>query len=188
MNQIGEGIITVFILSLITVGFFYAVIAHDNAELSTTTAIPEPYYTATRNPDLTSQDLITLLNNFSAPHEYERDTFDCTEGAAYMEWYLENRGYDAELAIVLTPFGSHAVTIVHLQDRDKVLIDTFVPSYLRLYTKRYNDEDTSGEGNGERPMIGKHTNVHKNIYDACEKGRYSEWDWWNEVNFTAVDS
>ena len=183
MNEIGEGIITVFILSLITVGFFSAVVAHDNAELSTTIVIPEPYYTGTRNPDLTSADLLDLLlNHYTVPHEYERDVFDCTEGAAYMEWYLENRGYDADIVHgVRTACGFHAIVIVHLKDRDEGVIDTFRPSFYY----------------GPPPKDGR---VLKDIYDVWTwegkqhedipgwKREYSEYDWWTEVNFTAVNS
>ena len=178
MNEIREGIITVFILSLITVGFFYSVIAHDNAELSTTTVIPEPYYTGTRNPDLTSADLIDLIiNHTTMPHKYERDVFDCTEGAAYLERYLQNRGYDADIVHgVRTAFGFHDIVVVHFKNEpDEGIIDAFAPSFYY----------------GPSPKDGR---VFKDIYDAWRwegeqhediqgwKREYSEYDWWNEVS------
>ena len=181
MNQISKVIVAAFLLSMIVT---FVISSFNPASFSsalvlqtTKTPIPEPYYTTPRNPDLVSADLVDLLiNHTTMPHEYERDVFDCTEGAAYLEWYLENHGYDTDIVHgVRTPWGFHAIVVVHLKDRDEGIIDAFTPSFYY----------------GPPPKDG---HVLKDIYEVWRwegeqwedisgwKREYSEYDWWNEVS------
>jgi len=127
--------------------------------------IPEPYYTSTRNPELTYDDLERVVFDASMPHEYERDVFDCTEGSAYMEWYLENKGFDTIIRLK----NRHAYVIVRLNPKDEC-VNSFLDHGRAQFLGycRYDDDNS------------KHKE-YENIYEACEQGWYSEWDWWNEA-------
>ena len=128
--------------------------------------IPEPYYTGTFNPDLTYGDLERVVFDASMPHEYERDVFDCTEGSAYMEWYLENKGFDTIIRLK----NRHAYVIVRLNPKDECVNSFLVHGRAQfLGYCRYDDENSNH-------------NEYEDIYEACEQGWYSEWDWWNEVS------
>ena len=59
--------------------------------------VPEPYYTAHQNDSLGLNDLGVSLRELKMPHKYEQDVFDCSEKAAYAEWFLSNRGFNASI-------------------------------------------------------------------------------------------
>lgn len=56
-----------------------------------------------------------LLWEFVLPTGYKTNIFDCSESAAYLEWALENAGFDADIAVGPTPWdsGRHAWVIAH---------------------------------------------------------------------------
>ena len=59
--------------------------------------VPEPYYTAQQNDSLGLNDLGVSLRDLKMPHKYERGVFDCSEKAAYVEWFLANRGFNVSI-------------------------------------------------------------------------------------------
>ena len=75
--------------------------AGSNAPLISSTIrpvdIPEPYYTAQQNDSLELNDLDVSLRDLKMPHKYEKNVFDCSEKAAYVEWFLSNRGFNVSI-------------------------------------------------------------------------------------------
>ena len=59
--------------------------------------VPEPYYTAQQNDSLELNDLDVSLRDLKMPHKYEKNVFDCSEKAAYVEWFLSNRGFNVSI-------------------------------------------------------------------------------------------
>ena len=59
--------------------------------------VPETYYTAQQNDFLGLNDLGVSLCDLKMPHKYERGVFDCSEKAAYVEWFLANRGFNVSI-------------------------------------------------------------------------------------------
>jgi hypothetical protein len=59
--------------------------------------VPEPYYTAQQNDSLRLNDLGVSLRELKMPHKYEKGVFDCSEKAAYGEWFLANRGFNVSI-------------------------------------------------------------------------------------------
>ena len=59
--------------------------------------VPEPYYTVQQNDSLELNDLDVSLRDLKMPHKYEKNVFDCSEKAAYVEWFLSNRGFNVSI-------------------------------------------------------------------------------------------
>ena len=59
--------------------------------------VPEPYYTVQQNDSLELNDLDVSLRDLKMPHKYEKGVFDCGEKAAYVEWFLSNRGFNVSI-------------------------------------------------------------------------------------------
>jgi len=59
--------------------------------------VPEPYYTVQQNDSLGLNDLDVALRDLKMPHKYERGVFDCSEKAAYVAWFLANRGFNVSI-------------------------------------------------------------------------------------------
>jgi len=59
--------------------------------------VPEPYYTVQQNDSLGLNDLDVSLRDLKMPHKYEKGVFDCGEKAAYVEWFLSNRGFNVSI-------------------------------------------------------------------------------------------
>ena len=197
MNQIGEGIITVFILSLITCFLVFVVPYNleqtDPIDVSGTSnltltrpvvSIPESYYTGSRNPDLTFLDLLDVCSNATMPHEYEKDVFDCSEEAAYVEYYLESHGFDT--AIGTNEEQSHAYAIARLHNHHYLVSFPLPYGEILEYEDVYDCppaimfediyEATEHEMR-EKPLIPSWCDE-----ENYQKAIQSEWDWWTEVS------
>jgi len=63
-------------------------------------------------------DLEDELYGLEWLHPYQEDVFDCSEMSAYIEWHLENEGWNAVLVIGDTPFdsGYHAWLLVETSE------------------------------------------------------------------------
>ena len=63
-------------------------------------------------------DLEDELSTLFWIHDYEETVFDCSEMSAYMEWYLENAGWNCNIVVGDTPFGSgrHAWLLVETSE------------------------------------------------------------------------
>ncbi len=51
-------------------------------------------------------------------HDYEENVFDCSEMSAYMEWHLENQGWNSIIVVGDSPFssGRHAWLLVETSE------------------------------------------------------------------------
>ena len=72
--------------------------------------IPEPYYFDEGYVEPTLGNLDDVVSEIVYPHEYEAGVYDCSERSAYVERYLENRGFDAD--IVTSDKEKHAWVLV----------------------------------------------------------------------------
>jgi len=153
--------------------------------------VPHAYYSTNlfKTYSNTYSDLSRFLNSeFELPRSYEKEVFDCSESAAYLEWALENAGFDAE--IVVGPFpqdpesGFHAWVIAHTTDY-KVAIDATnfnrdrnaYRSWGRTPGVVYSD-DTLIEGS--EAYYNGYDDSFENIYEAIRNHRAScqQWNWW----------
>jgi len=85
--------------------------------------VPHSYYSAggfTRHPNTWGELTKFLSLEFVLPKNYQLNVFDCSESAAYLEWALENAGFQAEIATGRTPWnptsGYHAWVIAYTQE------------------------------------------------------------------------
>ena len=127
--------------------------------------IPKDYYTynGSRNIDLTL--LEALIDDYKWKDEYEEGKWDCTEMSAYMEWFLESKGYH-------TIFGyddGHMWILVDLED-GYITIET---------TGRYLVWDDDDEEISEYEYYDCYQ--AEDIYELMRQDfTLSEVDWWNK--------
>jgi hypothetical protein len=129
-----------------------------------------------------------LIYEFTLPTVYKANLFDCSESSAYLEWALENAGFDAHIAFGPIPddpdSGYHAWVIVYTE-RNQVAIEAtaltsehkFLPSFrLRPSGIIYsNDPLVPGWYN----YYEGYDNLFQNIYQAIHSfGTTEEWNWW----------
>jgi len=137
--------------------------------------VPHGYYSTNFFPEHRNivEDLRTFLSNLKLPHKYERGVFDCSEISAYVEWALEDAGFDAYIVLGEVDFGGDNRG-THAWDMVKVAGATY---YIDM---------SSG-----KPHIFKSDKHHlkiikvfKNVYEAVEYYRsVKEWDWWTVTGF-----
>ncbi len=122
------------------------------------------------------------------PRDYEVGVFDCSESAAFLEWTLQNAGFNAHIAIGPAPWeedgGYHAWVLVYTEEH-KVAIETTAITgeyeMLGLFSGR-----TPGVVYSEDPLIPGWQNyyegyeyLYKNIYEAVRGYTgIREWNWW----------
>jgi len=131
--------------------------------------IPEPYYVNKGiGEEKTLEDLEESLERTEMPHKYEPYVFDCSEMSAYVEWYLENDGFEA----VLIGGDRHARVLVrNVSGKSYVVGCTLIPPRVMGYKSDFSYE-----------------NEWEDIYSACAYNRY-EWDWWKKVgnDYSPID-
>ena len=150
--------------------------------------VPHGYYeTDLFHSDGTAADLINVLRQAHQmlARDYKEDVFDCSESAAFIEWVMEDAGYDARIAVGPAPWdpegGYHAWVIVYTRDgyvaaieptittRSLSIIELELLSYGIIYG---NDEHAEGYYEG-------YDHLFKNIYYAIRHDRsVEEWNWW----------
>ena len=153
--------------------------------------VPHAYYSTNifKTYSNTFSDLGQFLNSeFELPSSYELEVFDCSETAAYLEWALENAGFDAEIVVGRFPpdpdSGFHAWVIAHTTDY-KVAIEATnfnksrnaYRSWGRIPGVVYSN-DTLIEG--AEAYYNSYDDSFKNIFEAIrEHGTSSQqWNWW----------
>jgi len=128
--------------------------------------VPHGYYSTNFFPEYgnTVEDLKAFLSKLKLPHKYERETFDCSEISAYVEWALEDAGFDAYIVLA----EDHAWNMVKVAGATYYVDMSSGKPYIFKSDKRY-------------PKIVK---VFKNIYEAVDYYHsVKEWDWWSVVGF-----
>jgi len=177
------------------VSFLNTEIDHFESLVALYENIPHGYYETNqfRNHANTITELEDFLAyEFELPTEYEKGVFDCSESSAYLEWALEDAGFNAWIICGPTPWqpesGYHAWVIVYTE-RYTVAIEATILSggfppileYL-LFGKApgvvYSGDDYEYgyyQGFDER---------YKNIYQTIKDYSSStEWNWWSVVDF-----
>ena len=153
--------------------------------------VPHSYYSASgfTHHSNTWDDLARFLTSeFELLKGCELDIFDCSEASAYLEWALENAGFNAEIVVGDFPsdptLGRHAWVIVYTTDY-KVAIEattlTGKNKYAYLSLGRvpgviYGDDELI---TGWENYYGGYDNIYRNIYLAIRDfGTIQEWNWW----------
>jgi len=152
--------------------------------------VPHSYYsigTFSRRANTYEELESFLTRDFELPRSYERDVFDCTESSAYLEWALENAGFDARIANGPTPWDPsdyHAWVIVYTTDGEVAIEATELTGESKLHNLFLGR--TPGIVNEDDPLIPYwedyyegYDYLYKNIYECireCEG--IEEWNWW----------
>lgn len=132
-----------------------------------------------------------LTYGFELPTTYDLNVFDCSESAAYLEWCLEKRGFDANIVIGQAPFDSntyHAWVIVSTKDGFDVAIEaTSLTNGIEKWIDRFSSLfDNVARGivyfDENDPVSYKYYNAYEasfsDIYEAIENTNLEEWNWW----------
>lgn len=145
--------------------------------------VPHGYYSTRVFPyHLNTLDelRIFLSSEFWLPRNYEVGIFDCSESAAYVEWALENSGFDARIAVGAAPWnpgaGYHAWILVYFSGSYIALDPTALTSYFAPDLGLVGWE--SSNVFCWRNYYEGYDSLHQNIYCAIrDYGRW-EWNWW----------
>jgi len=170
----------------------------DNANLRTLLQqyeqVPHNYYdsTAFGYHSNTYAELCDFLDHeFPAIKSYQQNVFDCSESSAYVEWALQNAGFDTQIAVGRTPWdqnsGYHAWLIVNTKEH-RVAIeataltgwDKFIDIFLfRTPGIVYSDDWLVP---GWQNYYDGYDRLYNNIYEAVRNDRsINEWNWWEVI-------
>jgi hypothetical protein len=153
--------------------------------------VPHSYYSASGIPQHSNtwEDLGEFLSyEFSLPTGYEKNVFDCSESTAYLEWALENAGFDAYIAVGPTPWdqseGYHAWVLAYTVDYRVAIEATALTGeyhWAYLFNNRipgviYGDDNMiPGWENYDEGYDDSFRNIY---YAICDFGTGKEWNWW----------
>jgi len=153
--------------------------------------VPHSYYSTNvfKQYSNTWSDLSRFLTSeFRLPSDYEENVFDCSETSAYLEWALENAGFDAKIVVGPFPQDStgayHAWVIVNTTDYKVAVEATGLTSKQRSAYLSWGR--VPGVVYGDDTLISGWENYYegyddtfRNIYIAIRDfGRLQEWNWW----------
>jgi len=142
--------------------------------------IPQNYYIPNGSNTLNSTHDLSefqhLLRKIQYPHPYEEHVFDCSESAAFTEWYLENHGYDTAIVV-----GTNAQGEVHAWVEVRGVIPLYEDFPVTMCIERFQDSPYFS------PLVKKEyihdQEYYEDVFEACEAwGGCLEWDWWNAAN------
>jgi len=116
--------------------------------------------------------------------DYKAGVFDCSESAAFIEWVLEDAGYDAYIAVGPAPWdpksGYHAWVIAYTRDGYVAAVECTITTSSRIWLELElldygiiygNDPNAKGYYEG-------YDYLFKNIYQAIRYFGAFEWNWW----------
>jgi len=165
----GGGVIVAFVIACLFVFFISMPGSVLEDGKGSKYGIPEPYYTYDGiREERSLEDLERVLKEIEMPRKYKKHIFDCTEMSAYVEWYLENRGYNA----TLVGTDRHAQVVVYdVSGRAYVIGCTLNPPRVMGYKADFT-----------------YKNEWQDIYSASAYNK-REWDWWEVVEdeYSAFD-
>jgi len=118
--------------------------------------IPEQYYNNIQKRNQSVENLSMVLYQIPSLHKYEKHVFDCSEMSAYVEWILENTGYNTTFCINNTE--KHAWLNVETEE-GIISVEGESPILLNDLFMMKTDVE------------------YDNIYDAFQDNP-SDWDWW----------
>jgi len=128
-----------------------------------------------------------LKSEFVLPRDYEAGVFDCSESSAYLEWALENAGFDAYIVVGPDPpnpdRGNHAWVIAYTEDY-KVAIEATAlvggTSYYDQFSSRAPGIIVSSDPFSENYYNG-YDYSYDDIYECIRNSKsVEEWNWWEE--------
>lgn len=153
--------------------------------------IPHDYYysTAFGYHSNTYAELCDFLDHeFGSTRSYEPNVFDCSESSAYLEWALENAGFDTQIAVGPTPWdqnsGYHAWVIVNTKEHRVAIEATALTGWDKFFSIFlfrtagivYSDDWLVP---GSQNYYDGYDRLYNNIYDAVRHDRsIDEWNWW----------
>lgn len=175
----------------------YSVLEAENMRLSELIdlyeKVPKSYYQSNifSQHSNTYTELCSFLKwDFRLPRDYESGVFDCSETSAYLEWALEDAGFNAKIAVGLTPWdpdeGYHAWVLVNTEEYQVAIESTaFTGEFSDIYPLSGR---TPGVIYGNDSRISYWENYYNgyeylfnNIYHAIKKyNSHQEWNWWEE--------
>jgi len=137
----------------------------------------------------TYADLCDFLDyEFAPTRSYDADVFDCSESSAYLEWALENAGFDAQIAVGPTPWdqnsGYHAWVIVNTKEHQVAIEATALTGWDKFFSIFlfrtpgivYSDDWLVP---GWQNYYDGYDRLYENIYKAVRHNRSTEeWNWW----------
>jgi len=156
--------------------------------------VPQDYYSAKAFPNHpnTYSELCQFLQSEAVlTRDYEVGVFDCGESSAYLEWALENAGFDAYIAVGRIPWypdlraGRHVWVIVYTDHESKVAIEaTALTGECKV--SQLSTLTASGiVGSNKVPIFiwriyyEGYDYLFENIYEAIRHdGTIDEWNWW----------
>ncbi len=153
--------------------------------------VPHAYYSIEGfiHHSNTYEELCQFLTyEFVLPTGYKLNVFDCSESAAYLEWALENAGFDAYITTGRTPWepssGYHAWVIAYTAEYKVAIEATALTG--EYYLSYLLAGRTPGIVYGDDSLIPGWENYYdgydtslKNIYQAIRScGTTEEWNWW----------
>lgn len=153
---------------------------HENSK------IPKDYYIKPKKPIAQTYPRLKQAIMGGVIKPYELDVYDCSEMSAYMEWKLENLGFNATVCSADNFRDSgvgHAWIKVDLEHTKPCYVETTALSntigvpYGTII--RGNDRDAEKYENYSR-----YDRIYEDIYQLTANRRTSEFDWWNSVNFS----
>ena len=135
--------------------------------------VPEDYYKYSKmNLGELGYPGLTKLAQNGLVSPYQEDKFDCSEMAAYMEWYLEKYGFNASICVSDNFEGSGGHAWVKVDTVDGRV------AHIEPTAKRDIIVDSYPDYGYERP-----DRVYKSIYEV---GNIKEFDWWEELNNSSL--
>ena len=165
-------LLTLALIFLLPFAIYATVPQLDNLITPFHDRVPPNYYTP-QNSTKTFTDLVQFIDDFEYPRKLNWDNpldiFDCSESSAYLEYKLEEGGFDAAIAID----NRHAWVIVRDITRDNK-------------TKDYSIEATTLVISHYKARYRSHNKVFEDIYEATDgyfffKHRYYEFNFWDSM-------
>lgn len=132
-----------------------------------------------------------LAYEFELPTEYEKGVFDCSESSAYLEWALEDAGFNAWIISGPTPWGGsgyHAWVHVYTTQYTVPIESTALTGGLISKLKYLLFRDAPGivysdDEYGQQYYHG-YDSRFENIYAAVKDDKsIREWNWWSVLGF-----
>lgn len=122
------GIVSVVLIAILSLGWFDSYLSLDLAEKSKF----EFYYASRCKQRYGVDDLEEYLDRWGwAEGAYTKGVFDCSEMSAYIEWRLENEGYNTAIVVGQSPWNPetrHAWLLVETSS------DKYMPVEATQYT------------------------------------------------------
>lgn len=136
------------------------------------------YYVNIQMADHSASALFDLIGNskFTIPYEY--DVFDCSEMAAYLDWFLKSHGFETVICVSAVPYSGgigHTwlkVEVIDVDGNNETVYVEGTSTPIRIY-----EPGMVGYDNYSHPL-----EEFTSIFGLVDRGwDESEIDWWKNV-------